>query len=107
MELVRYLFKQPDVKSFLSQRICQDPLENFFGRQRQRGGVHDNPNVQEFTKNTQALRVINSFGHRPTRGNCRGSRGECTNFKENVDDHEPLPKRPRSSKHTRKPLGLS
>ena len=29
MELVRYLLKQPDVKPFLSQRICQDPLENF------------------------------------------------------------------------------
>ena len=60
------------VTSFLSQRICQDPLENFFGCQRQRGGVHDNPNVQEFVKNTQALRVINSFCKGPSQGNCRG-----------------------------------
>ena len=73
VELVNYLFKQPDVKSFLSQRLCQDPLENFFGCQRQRGAVHDNPNVQEFTKNTQALRVINSFCKGPSKGNCRGS----------------------------------
>ena len=29
VELVQYLFKQPKVTSFLSQRICQDPLENF------------------------------------------------------------------------------
>ncbi len=71
IELVHYLFKIPDVQSFLSQRICQDPLENFFGCQRQRGGVHD-PNVEEFTKNTQALRVINSFCKGPARGNCRG-----------------------------------
>ena len=47
----------PDVKSFLSQRICQGPLEKFFGQQRQRGGIHDNPDVTEFVHNTQALRV--------------------------------------------------
>ena len=41
-ELVRHLFTIPGVDSFLSQRLCQDPLERFFGTQRQRGGVHDN-----------------------------------------------------------------
>ena len=30
MELVHYLFSLPDVECFLSQRICQDPLERFF-----------------------------------------------------------------------------
>ena len=63
--LVKYVFTISDMKSFLSQRICQDPLENFFGRQRQRGGVHDNPNVKEFTENTQALRVINTTKFAP------------------------------------------
>lgn len=58
IELVRYVFTLPGVKVFLSQRICQDPLEKFFGCQRQRGGTHDNPTVAEFCKNTQALRVI-------------------------------------------------
>lgn len=52
VELVRFLFTMEDVTSFLSQRICQDALERFFGCQRQRGAVHDNPNVQEFVKNT-------------------------------------------------------
>ena len=93
IELVRYLFKLPDVKSFLSQRICQDPLENFFGCQRQRRGVHDNPNVHEFTKNTQALRVVNSFCKGPSRGNCRGGGNDGFADKENI--HEPLPKRRR------------
>ena len=91
IELVRYLFTLEDVKSFLSQRLCQDPLENFFGCQRQRGGVHDNPNAQEFAKNTQALRVINSFCKGPARGNCRG--GMHDKGKEN---DEPLPKRKRT-----------
>ena len=47
-DLVDYIFTTPDVKVFQSQQICQDPLENFFGCQRQCGGTHDNPSVQEF-----------------------------------------------------------
>lgn len=89
IELVHYLFKLPDVTSFLSQRICQDPLEKFFGCQRQRGGTHDNPNVQEFLNNTQALRVINTMNKGPIRGNCRGSKQDTAEGVEN----EPLPKR--------------
>ena len=51
MELTRYLFSVPGVKLFLSRRLTQDPLEQFFGCQRQRGGVHDNPNAEEFLRN--------------------------------------------------------
>jgi len=35
IELVEYVFTLPDVSVFLSQRISQDPLENFFGCQQQ------------------------------------------------------------------------
>ena len=90
VELVRYLFTLPDMKSFLSQRICQDPLERFFGLQQQRGSANDNPNVQEFTKNTQALRVVNSVVPAPLRGNCRGSKLDTSIDKENIN--KPLPK---------------
>lgn len=38
VELVRYIFTIPGVKAFLSECLCQDPLEKFFGCQRQRGG---------------------------------------------------------------------
>ena len=69
----------------------QDPLERFFGLQRQRGGVHDNPNAMEFLKNTQALRVVNSVARAPTRGNCRKSKQDLSLDKENM--HKPLPKR--------------
>ena len=55
LELVLYLFSLPGVKSFLSQRICQDPLEKFFGCQRQRGDTPDNPTSAEFLKTTRAL----------------------------------------------------
>ena len=60
-ELVPYLFSLPGVKVFLSEHLCQDPLEKFFGCQRQRGGTHDNPSVREFCQNTQALATSDKF----------------------------------------------
>ena len=63
VELVQYVFDIPSVDSFLSQCLCQDPLERFFGCQRQRGRVHDNPNAADFIKNTQAIRVKGSLPH--------------------------------------------
>ena len=66
--LIKYLFTLRDVKSFLSEKIGHNLLEQFKGCQRQRGRSSDNPNVKEFCKNTQALRVVNSLC---TNGNCR------------------------------------
>lgn len=36
VELVNFIFQIPGVKAFLSEKLCQDPLEKFFGCQRQR-----------------------------------------------------------------------
>lgn len=95
MKLVRYLFTVPGVKVFLSRRICQDPLEKFFGCQRQVGGTHDNPTVKEFQQNTQALRVVNSFCREVAKGNCRGNkRGYCDAVMN--EENFPLPKRSKS-----------
>ena len=96
MELVTYLLDFPGVKYILSEKLCQDPLESFFGKQRMRGGYSDNPTVSSFLKGTVSLRVQGSMAMKPTRGNCR--RG-----KENNDDNEkvddtPLPKRKRNRK---------
>ena len=73
VELVCYLFKVPGVSCFLSEGLSQDPLEKFFGCQRQRGGAGDNPSVADFCKNTQVLWVINTTCANVPRGNCRGS----------------------------------
>ena len=95
VELVEYLFTVPDVEVFLSNKLCQDPVEKFFGQQRQRGRVHDNPSVCDFLKNTQALRVVNGTC-KHVRGNCRGS----DSSKSLVQMSEPLPKRRKlTSKH--------
>ena len=55
----------------------------------ERGGAHDNPNVEQFCQNTQALRVINSFCKGPVKGNCR-RKGEPISLE---DENKPLPKR--------------
>ena len=90
------MFSLPEVKdnklAFLSGNLCQDPLENFFGCQRQRGGTSDNASAKEYYQNTQALRVINSFCRAPVKGNCRG--GDCIVPE---TDCAPLQKRPRRS----------
>ena len=88
IELMQFAFTIPGVTTFLSNRICQDPLENFFGQQRQRGRVNENPNSRDFLKNTQALRVVNGVC-RNVKGNCQGSKEICPDYA------APLPKRSR------------
>ena len=88
VEIVKFVFAIPDVKVFLSSRLCQDPLEKHFGQQRQRGRVNENPNAKDFVKNTQALRVVNGMCG-DVRGNCRGS----GTIQENCRGSVQLPKR--------------
>lgn len=94
IELVKYLFTVPGVRFFLSRRLFQDPLEKFFGCQRQIGRTHDNTTVNDFERNTQALRVVDSFCRASVKSNCRG------NEELNSTDHEmySLPKRKKKSK---------
>ena len=98
VELLRYILRIPGVKFFLSERLSQDPLENFFGCQRQRCRTNENPNLHEFCKNTQALRVINSVCGTVSKGNCRGNK-QVTDMDEN---NKPLPKRRRVRKQESK-----
>ena len=94
VELVTFLFTLPGIKAFLSEKLSQDPLEKFFGCQRQRGRVNENPTATQFFKNTQALRVVNSFCKGSVRGNCRGNK-QPVNFEA---ENQPIPKRPRKNK---------
>lgn len=97
-ELAEYLFKMPGVKSFLSERISQDPIEKYFGRQRQRGGVNESPTIAQVLKNAQALRVINSIDVDTGAGNTRGTNKK--RFHVGKENSEPLPKR--RYKHTKR-----
>ena len=95
MAMGRYLLGISGVKFLLSERFTQDPVESFFGQQRQKGGGSDNPTVQQFTYNTSSLRVQRSSAPL-TRSNVRASKHHQD---AEVMDETPLPKRPRRSKN--------
>ena len=48
------------VHDILSESFSQDPLENYFGQQRARGGRSDNPTVQE---SAQCLCIVGAGIH--------------------------------------------
>ena len=72
LEFIPHIFKTEGIASFLSEKLSQEPLEKFFGCQRQHGATHENLTVAAFLKNTQSMRVINSIWVKDLTGNCRG-----------------------------------
>ena len=102
IELVTYLFKESDAKSFLSERISQDPVEKLFGRQRQRGAVNENPTVNEFLNNNQALRIVDSTRIDASRGNTRGANTcEIINVSSSLLQKRKTPKHKETEKRCR------
>ena len=91
VEMVNYLFSLEGVKSFLSNRISQDPIEKFFGCQRQRLSTNENPNAYEFCKSTETLRVVNSICRPSVHGNCRAT--ATTDTIDLAKERRPLQKR--------------
>lgn len=66
---VKFLLENDICKYVLTERFCQDPLENYFGRQRSMGARKDNPTVRDFGYNDNAIRNQKVF--RPiAAGNC-------------------------------------
>ena len=94
VELTRYLLNLPCTAGhyLLSEHFSQDPLENYFGQQRARGGYSHNPTMQACIASAQSLRVQGSMAMVPVWGN---SSRKKRLFSKEVIDHTPLPKRPR------------
>ena len=92
-ELIPLVFAIPDVKCFLSNRLCQDPLENYFGIQCQVGKSNENPTVVELAKNNEMLRLVGNMWLDDIKSNCQCS----VSVKQSVEDtkHFPLRKRKR------------
>ena len=56
-------------KYVLTERFCQDPLENYSGRQRSIGRRRDNPNLRTFGYPDNTIRTSKIF--RPIAGSSR------------------------------------
>ena len=69
IELTKYLLSH-GVQYVLTERFCQDPLENYFGRQRGIGQRKDNPTMRDFGYNDNAIRNQKVFLPIAS-GNCR------------------------------------
>ena len=67
IELIRYILSH-GVEYVLTGRFCQDPLENYFVRQRSMGYRRDNPNLRTFGYQDNTIRSSKIF--RPIAGNC-------------------------------------
>ena len=93
IEVIRYLLNQ-GVSYILTERFCQDPLENYFGRQRSMGSRKDNPSMRDFGYNDNTIRNQKIF--RPI---ASGNSGGAMNAIVEISD-EPLPcrKKPKSKK---------
>ena len=89
IDAVKFLLNH-DVQYVLTERFCQDPLENYFGRQRSMGHRKDNPSLRDFGYNDNTIRTAKIF--RPIAGNCRD---DPELMKINVDS---VPCRPRNKK---------
>ena len=93
IEMVKYLLPEEESELYLlSEKISQDPVENYFGKQWARGGRNENPTLNQCVYNAAALRLQKSLALDPVRGNCRRKRLSSSETK---IDNTPLPKRKR------------
>lgn len=95
--MVDYIFTSiPGVSVFLSGKVNQDSLENLFGNIRQKGHGSDNPNVDQFCKIVQTIRVANTVcaSVHIKRGNCRGQKRK-QDLTSEIKNPVPLRKRKR------------
>ena len=84
-EVCKFLLQQ-GISYILSERFCQDDLENCFGKQRAIDRRCDSPTVRDFSYNDNTIK--SQFSVRPIAGNVEG---RVSNFNRISD--EPLPKR--------------
>ena len=54
----------------LTERFCQDPVEEYFGKQRQLGRRSDNPDIHQFGYNSNTIRIERSISCQS--GNTKG-----------------------------------
>jgi len=97
-ELAPLLLSLDGVQYFLSEKLSQDPLEEYFNKQRSRCGAHDNPTLDDASRNFLAIDVAGSTLVRSMTGNTRGAqRGQAPIF--DINDRRSLPRR-RKRRHS-------
>ena len=91
-EMAPKLLALPGAKFLFSERLCQDPLESFFGKQRAIGKFNSNPTTEQYMVNCNILRIVHTLGLDPIRSNVRG---QCRSMY--IDKSKPLLRRKRNN----------
>ncbi|XP_077870235.1 uncharacterized protein LOC144363527 [Saccoglossus kowalevskii] len=77
VDLVPVLLQLDGVDFLLSEKFCQDPIEEYFSKHRACVGGNDNPTVAEFANSALSLYVAGLAAVRAsTRGNCTNTNQE-------------------------------
>lgn len=71
VELAQDLLRVPGVKYLLSDKLNQDPLEEWFSLARGAGGANNNPSAKELGHSHLKLLVAGSNAVASTKGNSR------------------------------------
>lgn len=88
IEATKFLL-QEGMEYVLTERFCQDPIEEYFGSQRKIGRRSDNPDIKMFGYNDNTIHIQRSVSCQS--GNTRGRKDRKKAWVEVTD--EPLPKR--------------
>lgn len=88
IEATKFLLNE-GMEYVLTERFCQDPVEEYFGCQRKIGRRSDNPDIRMFGYNNNTIRIQRSVSCQS--GNTRGRKDKTKAWVE--VSNEPLPKR--------------
>ena len=90
IEATQFLL-QEGMDFVLTERLCQDALKEYFGHQRKLGRQNDNPDIQAFGYNNNAIRIQRQVSCQS--GNTRGRKDRTRAWEQVTDDPIPCKKK--------------
>jgi len=90
IEATKFLL-QEGMEYVLTERFCQDPVEEYFGNQRKLGRRSDNPDICQFGYNSNTIRIQRSVSCQS--GNTRGRKDRKRAWEQVTDDKLPCRKK--------------
>ena len=90
IEVVRFLLEE-GMEFVLTERFCQDPVEEYFGKQRQLGRRSDNPDIHQFGYNSNTIRIERSISCQS--GNTKGRKDTKKSWEQVTDAKLPCRKK--------------
>lgn len=93
IEATKFLLEE-GMEFILTERFCQDTVEEYFGNQRKLGRRSDNPDIRAFGYNNNAIRIQRQISCQS--GNTRGRKDKKRAWEQITDD--PVPCRKKAKK---------